>query len=389
MIARIVFPVILGIFLSDFYLYRQHIRRHTAGKSVLFLSWWLPGTLMMAYTIALALSHHFIPNNVTWLYTYLLLLGILVVPKILFALCSLVGYALKRCTKGCRNYGIYIGWILVAATIYIVLYGSLIGFEKIEVRHVNLYYKQLPPSFEGYRIVHFSDAHVGTYTGSRQHILEKAIDSIRAQHADIIAFTGDLQNIQPAELAPHLQLLSSLRAPDGVYSVLGNHDYSGYMDAPPSVKAYNERKLIQMERSCGWNLLLNEHRCIHRGRDSIFIAGEENDGTGRFPAKGDMDKTMRGIPQGAFTVLLQHDPSAWERHILPHTAVPLTLSGHTHGGQFKLFGWSPVMLQYKESEGLYRIGNSRIYVTAGLGGVIPFRFGMPGEIVVITLHRQK
>ena len=193
--------------------------------------------------------------------------------------------------------------------------------------------------------------------------------------------------MQPSELYPVQDLLKSLHAKDGVFSVLGNHDYSQYIKADPAVKAANEREVISRERQFGWTVLLNEHHTIRRGKDSLVIAGEENDGLPLFPDRGDINKTLEGISPSAYVVMLQHDPSAWRRSILPKSQVQLTLSGHTHGGQIQLFGLRPTMLTSKEDYGLYLDGNRALYVSAGISGLIPFRFGIPGEIAVITLHK--
>ena len=171
--------------------------------------------------------------------------------------------------------------------------------------------------------------------------------------------------------------------------MLGNHDYSGYIAAPNAIKVGNERELISRQRQYGWQLLLNEHRTIHRGADSIVIAGTENDGLPPYPAKGNVHQALREVGDNAFVVMLQHDPSAWRRIILPQSHAQLTLSGHTHGGQLSLFGIRISQLLLKEDYGLYRDGSRALYVTSGFGGLIPFRFGVSSEIAVITLHRQK
>ena len=246
----------------------------------------------------------------------------------------------------------------------------------------------LPQSFDGYRIVQFSDAHVGTMTGWRKAMLQRAVDSIMHQRADMIVFTGDLQNIEPHELPEHLAQLSRLKAPDGVYSVLGNHDYAVYQRADSATKAANCRLTCEYERRAGWQLLLNEHRTIRRGSDSLIVAGMENWGIAkRMPHRGDVGKTLAGLQRSAFVVMLEHDPSAWRARILPESWAQLTLSGHTHGGQLRLFGWSPVSFTYDEWGGLYHEGRRHLFVSTGLGGLIPFRLGISGEIVVITLKK--
>jgi hypothetical protein len=275
-----------------------------------------------------------------------------------------------------------IGW-------YILLYGTFIGFGKFEVRHVELSFKDLPEAFDGYRIVQFGDAHVGSYTGWREQMLKRAVDSINAQKADLVVFTGDLQNKRADEIVKHKDVLSSIKAKDGIYSVMGNHDYPEYIDAEPIEKMISCEKTMGMELELGWELLLNSHHRIRRGDQRIVIAGMENDGEGRFPQLGNISSTLSNLNRQSFVIMLEHDPTSWRRKILPHSHAQLTLSGHTHGGQFNLFGWSPASLKYREYDGLYRAGDRMLYVTKGLGGVIPFRFGTPGEIVVITLKCKK
>lgn len=389
MIARFFIFLLFLIILPDVYLDLHYLRKKKKYTWWKRLLWWLPALLMLAYTIKMAIEPNFIPDNPAWIDNYLLLLCLLIVPKAMFSICSVIGLFLCRLRKKRRNWGNLVGLVLSLILIYIFVYGSTFGIRKLKVKHVEVTFKDLPASFDGYRIVHWSDAHVGSYLKSRRPILERAVDSIRAQQADMVVFTGDLQNIQPSELYPFVRLFRSIKAKDGVYSVLGNHDYSGYIHADAAVKVANERETISRQRQCGWTVLLNENRSIYRGRDSIVIAGEENDGLPPHPMRGDIHQTLRGVGDDAFVVMLQHDPSAWRRHILPESKAQLTLSGHTHGGQLSVLGIRPSKFKYPEDWGLYREGNRFLYVTAGLGGLVPFRFGVPAEIVVITLHRQK
>src|SRR3712207_6575439 len=142
-------------------------------------------------------------------------------------------------------------------------------------------------------------------------------------------------------------------------------------------------------RSLGWKLLMNEHATVHRRGDSLVIAGTENDGRPPFPMVADYHKALRGTDRDAFVVMLQHDPSAWERHVLPQTNAQLTLSGHTHAGQVSLLGYRPTQIQYKEDYGLYEDHGRYFYVTSGIGALVPFRIGATAEIVVVTLHQTK
>ena len=312
---------------------------------------------------------------------FFLFVGLFLAPLIVFVLCRIL---LPRKVRR---------WVALACTLFIwgaLWYGTHGGFEQLVVRQVEYVSSELPAAFDGYRIVQFSDAHVGTLVGSRQWMLQRAVDSINAQQADAIVFTGDLQNIQPSELVQQIPILRQLHAPDGVYSVLGNHDYAVYQDCDEAQKAKNCLLTQRAERQMGWRLLLNEHQTLRRGGDSIVLAGMENWGTvERMPRRGDVGQTLAGIDPSAFVVMLQHDPTAWRAKILPESRAQLTLSGHTHGGQMAILGWSPVALSYSEWGGVTYEGRRAINVSTGLGGLIPFRLGMPGEIVVITLRSTK
>jgi hypothetical protein len=287
---------------------------------------------------------------------------------------------------------------VIACTIIIWVltgYGFLFGFQQFEVRHVEYASADLPEAFDGYRIVQFSDAHVGSMTGSRQWMVQRAIDSINAQHADAIVFTGDMQNIWPDELTPLTASFRQLKAKDGVFAVLGNHDYAVYQDCEETEKTENCEKTVKAFRQMGFDLLLNEHRVVRRDSDSIVIAGMENWGTTkRMPRKGDVKKTLSepsalSLQSSPFILMLQHDPTCWREKILPECKAQLTLSGHTHGGQVSFLGWSPVSMRYPEWAGMTYEGSRAIYVSTGLGALIPFRLGLPGEIVVITLRKNR
>ena len=273
-------------------------------------------------------------------------------------------------------------------------YGFLFGFQQFTVRHVEFASADLPEAFDGYRIVQFSDAHVASMTGSRQWMVQRAIDSINAQHADAVVFTGDMQNIWPDELPSQASYFRQLKAKDGVFAVLGNHDYDVYQNCDEAEKTENCKKTVKAFRDMGFDLLLNEHRIVRRDSDSIIIAGMENWGTTkRMPRKGDVKKTLSepsalSLQSSPFILMLQHDPTCWREKIIPECNAQLTLSGHTHGGQISLLGWSPVAIRYPEWGGMTYEGSRAINVSTGLGALIPFRIGLPGEIVVITLKKK-
>lgn len=386
MIARDL-PLFLLLTLLPFIYFdlRYFHRKKAWWKRVLL---WIPYLAMLAYTIYLALEPNFIPDNdrIFILYAYLFLLGLVIIPMWTYGLCSILGLACRKLLHKRNNYGNLVGLLSIPVVWFVLFWGSFIGFNKLEVNRIEYRSEELPKEFDGYQIVLFSDAHVGSYMKHNAWVLQRAIDSINAQKPDLIVFTGDLQNIQPQELYPHIDVLSTLKAKDGIYSVLGNHDYADYIGADEVTKVANCRETVSLERQMGWTVLLNEHRTIERGNQHIILAGMENDGNGKkFPSKGDIPKTLEGVNEGDFILMLEHDPYSWRHRILPESHAQLTLSGHTHDMQFNIFGWCPLSLTGKEFNGWYHEGNQSLFVTAGLGGLIPFRFGATGEIVVLTL----
>ena len=393
MIARAPYLFILLIIIPDLYFdFHYWRRKYSLGQR---FCRWLPTIGLVVYTIYLMYEKNFIPDNPNILYIYLLLVGLIAIPKLVYMLCSITGLTFsklihrKSSKHPAKNYGNLIGLVCVPVIWYIVLYGSFIGFNKVEVNRQTFTSPDLPKAFDGYKVVLFSDAHVGSYTARNEHVLKKAIDLINTQHPDMIVYTGDIQNTQPQDIYRHMDVLSSLRAKDGIYSILGNHDYGDYICGNTAKKVANMRETMSLEKQMGWTLLMNEHRYIDRGKSHIIIAGMENDGDGiRFPQKGNIKKALKGINDDDFILMLEHDPSSWRRRIIPDGRAQLTLSGHTHKMQFALFDWCPMSLKGKEVNGWYTEDEQSLFVTAGLGGLIPFRFGAPGEIAVITLKTQ-
>lgn len=383
MIARISIIILLVTLLPDIYMYRRYVKRRL-GNVWARMAWWLPTLLIIVSTIGVSLTRDFAPHNLTLFNTYLFITALVVLPKLTFVLCSLAGRLARRVLKLRRNWGNYVGLVLVLAELYILFHGTMVGTDRLNVRQVTIEFDDLPKAFDGYRIAQFTDAHLGSM---KDELMLRAVTAINDMRPDLIVFTGDIQNMRPEELPRFAQTLKRLKAKDGVMSVLGNHDYSHYVNVPPEEALRNERMTRQFETSVGWQLLLNDNRIVRRGSDSIVIAGGENDGHPPFPAKADLKKAMRGIHAKSFVVMLQHDPSAWRRHILPQTNAQLTLSGHTHGGQISLFGLRPTELVGKEDDGLYAEGKRKLFVSTGLGGFIPFRFYMNPEVVEITLKR--
>lgn len=270
----------------------------------------------------------------------------------------------------------------------VIAYGTLVERNRFEVKEVVLEFDDLPESFDGYRIVHLSDIHARSFS-RRAKQMQKAVDMINDTDPDLVAFTGDLITLVPEELGIITPALDRIKAKDGVVSVLGNHDYCMYSDLPSEAKEKHLEELIAREKSLGWIVLMDENRFIRKGNDSIAVIGVQNTSASvHFPSKGDLKKASEGT-EGAFRIVLTHDPLHWESEILGQD-YPLTLSGHTHAMQLSLFGWSPSSLIFKHNKGLYTSdsGTQSLYVNVGLGETIfPARIGARPEITLITLKK--
>ena len=265
-------------------------------------------------------------------------------------------------------------------------YGALIERNCFRIKEVEVSFKNLPAEFEGYRIAHISDIHSRSFKDREKH-LQKAADKINSLNPDMIAFTGDLITLSPDELEGLIPALGSLTAKDGVFSVLGNHDYSIYSDGSAQEQQKHIEDLIAKEKALGWDLLLDENRIIRRGSGSIAVIGVQNTSPSKhFPSKGNLKRASEGT-EGVFRIVLSHDPMHWESEIVGQD-YPLTLSGHTHAMQLSILGWSPSSLLFDQNRGLYRTRDQAIYVNPGLGETIfPARIGVRPEITLITLKR--
>jgi predicted MPP superfamily phosphohydrolase len=268
----------------------------------------------------------------------------------------------------------------------------MIGNKRIEVKEYSFASKDLPEEFDGFRIVHISDLHLGTYGNDTARVAQ-LIDKTLEQQGDIILFTGDLVNMESKEALPFKQQLKRLTAPCGVYSILGNHDYAIYRNFEEKQEQLADiSQLVELEKECGWQLMRNENTLLRRDSAEIALIGVENDGKPPFPQLADLPKALMGLPDTSangkplFKILMTHDPSHWRRAVLRETDAQLTLAGHTHGMQFKLGQWSPASWVYREWGGQYYDGDRSIVVSIGLGlGAVPFRFGAWSEVCVITL----
>ncbi|MEM6398569.1 MAG: metallophosphoesterase [Bacteroidota bacterium] len=251
----------------------------------------------------------------------------------------------------------------------------------------------LPSELEGLKILQISDIHSGTWTDDAP--VQRAVDLINEQSADLVCFTGDLVNSLASEMTPFVETFSKIQAKYGVYSVMGNHDYGDYYNFnSPDGYDNNRREFFETHRALGWDLLMNENRLIDINGRKLAMLGVENwSAIRRFPKKGDLAAARLGTEAADVRVLMSHDPTHWEAQVLD-TDIDLTLSGHTHGFQFGVeipgFKWSPAKFMYKQWAGLYSEGNQHLYVNRGLGCLVyPGRVGILPEVTVLKLVMKK
>lgn len=310
-------------------------------------------------------------------------------PALIFVLVSAIGllagliWAPLKAVFEIAGSALAVAWMLMA------LYGIAWGWKRIQVEKIDLSFPDLPEIFDGYRIVHLSDFHIGTYSTSPSTV-KSIVDKVNGLDADLIVFTGDLINRQPAETLQFVDELKRLKAHDGVLSVLGNHDYCLYnkYTYPDNARA-ELRRLIEIEKDCGWSLLRNSSIRINRRNAHIDVVGVENAGTKGFPDYSDLDLALSDTAAGSFKILLTHDPTHWRRKVVGSTDIRLTLSGHTHGMQFKLGRFTPSRLSYREWGGVYRLGWHTLVVSTGIGSNIAFRYGIYPKILLLTLKKSQ
>jgi predicted MPP superfamily phosphohydrolase len=275
-----------------------------------------------------------------------------------------------------------------------LLYGIFKGKYNYKVLRYTLTFDDLPDAFDGFQIAQVSDFHCGSFDNRAR--VQYGIDLVNKQEADVIVFTGDIVNNRAVELEPWKKILGTLSAKNGVYSVLGNHDYGDYYPwDSEAAKADNLTDLVRLQKEMGYQLLRNEHAILEKEGSQLAIVGVENWGTGGFKKAGDLNAALSGLDQKTFKILLSHDPSHWQVEVKEgNVRIPLTLSGHTHGMQFGieipgLIKWSPVQWRYPYWAGVYKENNRFLNVNRGFGFLAyPGRFGIWPEISVITLKKS-
>lgn len=396
MILRILPVLLLTLVLPDVYILRFHLKTSPRIRWVrsLFL---LPTILLMVFSLYLVSTETNTPRNMDLIVPFFMAYMIIALPKTLFSLVAGTGRCLGSIHHKITKASTYIATLMASALCIIMLIGFLYGPKHIVVKQQELYLTNLPASFDGYRVAQFTDLHLASMQ-QHHNVVRNMVDSILAYKPNLIAFTGDLVSIESRELNGFEQELGRLSAPDGVYSILGNHDYAKYARYFTKEKQETDAKtLVKKQEQLGWKVLKNNHQIIQHKDDSIAIIGVENYGKPPFPQLGDLNKASEGLhiikgtspsSDKLFKILLSHDPTHWDAEVVGKTNIDLTLSGHTHGMQFMIGGWSPSALFYPKWNGVYEHNEQKLHISLGVGGaLIPFRFGAWPEINIITLRK--
>ena len=380
MLQVILFFVVLFVaILADLYIWDNHLRQLGVGWQVLHF---LPVTILMVAIIILALRGM---NTLLFRIIFIVLLCV-VLPQLILLCFWGAGKIFTSAASALGTIGLVVAFCISAASFY----GLVWGWRHLVVRQQTITVPDLPKEFDGFRIVQVSDLHLEMFEG-QEAFMRSLVDSVNAAHPDLIVFTGDLVSRQSREMLPFMDILSQMKAPYGVMSILGNHDYSIYGPFHGSPKAIEHDLDLfkEYQRQIGWDLLLNEHRFIRRDSAQIAVIGVENEGKSGKVRRADLPRAIEGVPDRCFKLLLTHDPWHWRHEVTRTTNIQLTLSGHTHAAHFRIGDVSPSRLVYSEWRGLYRKGSQQLFISSGIGGMLAFRLGAWPEINVLTLRREQ
>jgi len=404
---NMVYIILIGIFIIYFLLTFYASRSLKTLKVPRWVEWlfWL---ITIGVVIHL-LYHWFCRGKVVWsapqqyaiagLLTWLIICLFVTLPLLLEDITRLIKAIFRKPTNAPRipsrrKFVSTLGWGLAAISFASILYSIFKGKYNYKVWKYTLYFDNLPKAFDGYRITQISDIHCGSFDNYEK--IRYGVELINSQKSDVILFTGDLVNNLANEVHNWKSLFATLQASDGVFSIMGNHDYGDYSSwETPEAKQQNLEHLFQLQKQMGWQLLLNEHCYLERNGEKIALIGVENWGHGRFSKYGDLNKAMEGVNTEDFKILMSHDPTHWQEVVLPENKdIQLTLSGHTHGMQCGIeipgwLKWSPSQYIYKYWGGMYEEDGKYLNVNRGFGyHAFPGRLGVWPEITVIELKTK-
>ncbi len=409
-----IFIVVAIILLLDFYSFQAlrtvSISASPRNRTIIFSIYWaLTAILISIFLIFIFTKPEFFKSVRAYLFAMVLGMIIAKITIVFFLLIDDIRrifqwLAIKIFSRADKNEALaengitrsaFLSWLGLALGTSV--FGTLIyGFSNkynYHIKRVKLAFDNLPAGFKGIKIIQISDIHSGSFADPEA--VTRGVQKILDEKPDLILFTGDLVNDKATEMHEYISIFSLLKAPMGVFSTLGNHDYGDYVQWPDEAsKKQNLEDLKAIHGMMGWRLLMNEHVPLERGGDKIALLGVENWGAkARFPKLGRLDVAHKGTEDYKFKILMSHDPSHWDAQVLPkYNDIDLTLSGHTHGMQFGIeipgFKWSPVQYMYKQWAGLYEneTNKQKLYVNRGYGFLgYPGRVGIMPEITVIEL----
>lgn len=368
--------------------------------------WWWKVYLVFAIltlsllTVGIAMPKKNIHSDLSPMMWMLYVVLSIMLPQCIYSIVSIIGRLPSLFRHRRWNTGLWIGLPLGVLIFVLMWWGVIFGRNRIQTVKVEIDSPKVPESFDGYKIAQISDLHVGTW-GNDTAFISRLVERVNELHPDLIIFTGDIVNRMSDELVPFIGPLSRLKAPDGVLTILGNHDYGDYISwENPEEKRSNLESLKNYQKSMGWKMLDNSHMTVAGTTgDSIVVIGVGNWGEPPFTKYGDL---KRAIPEAMlndnnFKILLSHNPEHWNREVSHISNIDFTLSGHTHAMQLMFsigkWRWSPSKYRYEQWGGLYERENdngvpTKLYVNIGAGEVgIPFRIGADPEITLFTLHR--
>ena len=389
------------VFLVEFISYLGF--RQLTYRATKKMQWYLSVLYLTVsiFTIAMLIYAFSNPESIrqsrdyTFFYFVIIVSFFNLVPKSFFAITTILSYFIRWFASQRWQLITLNGSFLIGSGIFLVLsYGLFIGRYQVIVNKQNLYFDNLPEQLDGFKIVQLSDIHLGSFRNNPR-VLKETIKMIEILHPDLLLFTGDMVNNFSEEIKGFEPYLTQLSAKYGKYAIQGNHDYGDYYEWPDSLS--KRKNLDQIESgltNAGFKLLLNQWEKIVVKDTSFALIGVENWGHKPFPQYANLDIAMKGIPLNSFRILMTHDPAHWKAIVVPQTDIPLTLSGHTHGGQFglKIAGieFCPIYIVQKYWGGLYKTDNQYLYVNRGLGTIgFSGRIEMNPEITLLTLFRTK
>jgi predicted MPP superfamily phosphohydrolase len=378
--------------LSDIYIIRQIPKRI---KTKLFnISVWGVNTIIYALFVVFVCmvymkNFQFISKNIELLVFFFLLLSL---PKILFLLISPIDYLVKLFTKRRRYIFTIVAMVVSLLTFTLLLYGMAVGRKKLVCNSVEITSAELPKEFDRLKIVHISDLHLKSFYGDTT-VISQMVDKINSLNPDIVCVTGDIVSLTADEILPYKPQLSRIKAKEGVYSIMGNHDYGDYVKwNSEEDKLFNIQKLNTYQKEMGWQMLNNGYANITNQGDTIIVIGVENWGNPPFSRYGNLNEAYKTLTDNKYKILLSHNPEHWQQ-VLGETNINLTLSGHTHAMQLKFVlgenQYSLASLRGEWWSGLYQRGEQSLYVNDGIGCTLfTFRVGAYPEITLITIKAQ-